>query len=221
MSLPRMSFHIGDYRKDTGHLRAAEHGAYLLLIMHYWTKGGLPDDDRQLAAIACMSDREWKQARPILQAFFQEGWKHKRVEQELVVAQEKYERRSRAGVSGADARWHCHANANGNANSNRNASAMANRKQPITDNQIIESRARARRAKVPLPDNFVPDREPARSLGWTESKIDQEIERFQNSARAHDRKYADWGAAWRNWLTSPLQKEAKEKAKQPGREGWV
>jgi hypothetical protein len=64
VNLPRMSLHIGDYLKDTRHLRALEHGAYFLLIMHYWTKGGLPDDDRQLSAIACMSDKEWKKARP-------------------------------------------------------------------------------------------------------------------------------------------------------------
>jgi len=103
MSLPRMSLHIGDYKKDTGHLRAAEHGAYLLLIMHYWATGGLPDDDRQLAVIACMKNREWKQWKPVLQAFFHDGWKHKRIDEELRLAQEKYERRATAGASGGNA----------------------------------------------------------------------------------------------------------------------
>ncbi|HEV7432804.1 MAG TPA: DUF1376 domain-containing protein [Steroidobacteraceae bacterium] len=98
-----MSIHIGDYKKDTGHLRAAGHGAYFLLIMHYWSTGGLPDDDRQLAAISCMSDREWKQWKPIMQAFFHDGWKHKRIDVELVQAHEAYAKRAAAGGRGGAA----------------------------------------------------------------------------------------------------------------------
>jgi uncharacterized protein YdaU (DUF1376 family) len=104
MSLPRMSLHIGDYRRDTGHLRAAGHGAYLLLIMHYWATGGLPDDDRQLAVIAGLSDREWRAMRPVLEKFFQPGWKHKRIDAELAEAHDKYERRASAGKRGGEAK---------------------------------------------------------------------------------------------------------------------
>ena len=104
MNLPRMSLHIGDYRKDTGHLRAAQHGAYLLLIMHYWTKGSLPNDDRQLASIACMTDREWKQSRAILAEFFGTDWSHKRIDAELEAAKEAYERRAAAGHKGGRAK---------------------------------------------------------------------------------------------------------------------
>ena len=41
--------HLGDYSKDTAHLTMLEDGAYLLLIMDYWTNGPLPDDDAALA----------------------------------------------------------------------------------------------------------------------------------------------------------------------------
>jgi uncharacterized protein YdaU (DUF1376 family) len=105
MSLPRMSLHIGDYRKDTGHLRAAGHGAYLLLILHYWATGGLPNDDAQLAAIACMSDREWKKHKPTIKAFFKAGdWKHQRIDDEIIAAREKYEKRASAGKLGGEAK---------------------------------------------------------------------------------------------------------------------
>lgn len=115
MSFPRMSLHIGDYLKDTRHLRAAEHGAYLLLIMHYWATGGLPDDDKQLAAIACMSEREWRKHRPVIRGLFKDGWKHKRVEAELADAIESRQRRSRAGKNGNSRRWGQHENVDRNA----------------------------------------------------------------------------------------------------------
>jgi Protein of unknown function (DUF1376) len=57
MSLPKMSLHIGDYLRETMHLSATLHGAYLLLIMHLWAKGSLPDDDVQLAMIKPMVSR--------------------------------------------------------------------------------------------------------------------------------------------------------------------
>lgn len=135
MSLPRMSWHIGDYKRDTGHLRAAGHGAYFLLTMHYWATGGLPNDDRQLAAIACMSDREWKSIRPTIEAFFQPGWRHKRIDKELAEANAKYERRALAGQKGGNAKALLKQTA-GIATSN----AVAMTKQPITDNPNLEER---------------------------------------------------------------------------------
>lgn len=120
-----MSFHIGDYLKDTSHLRAAEHGAYMLLIFHYWATGGLPDDDRQLASIARMTDAEWRRAKPTIRPLFGEDWRHKRIDAELATAQAKYERRANAGQKG------------GNATAKAkqcSSNAPAKPQQPITDN---------------------------------------------------------------------------------------
>lgn len=97
MNLPRMSLHIGDYLKDTTHLDAALHGAYLMLIMHYWANGELPSDDRQLGRIARMTPAAWRRSRPIVQEFFYDGWKHKRVDEELAEAKARYERYADAG----------------------------------------------------------------------------------------------------------------------------
>jgi uncharacterized protein YdaU (DUF1376 family) len=86
---------IGDYLKDTMHLGATEHGAYLLLLMHYWTNGALVDNPRQLAAICRCDAQTWADIRPTLAEFFEisDGfWKHGRVEKELLRAKGLQER---------------------------------------------------------------------------------------------------------------------------------
>lgn len=83
MSRPWMPLYVADYLADTGHLTTAEHGAYLLLIMHYWKNGGLPDDDGKLARIARCSLRDWLGMRQTLSEFFGEGWTHGRIEREI------------------------------------------------------------------------------------------------------------------------------------------
>lgn len=100
MSRPWMPMFWAEFIADTQHLNAAESGAYLLLIGHYWsTQRPPPDDDRQLARIARMKPAEWRRARATVQAFFQDGWKHKRVEFELTEAA----RISAAGRAGGKA----------------------------------------------------------------------------------------------------------------------
>lgn len=93
---PWMPLYIADYLKDTTHLGALESGAYLHLIMDYWQNGRLPDDERQLARIAKMTDREWRAAKATLQAFFHDGWKHKRIDAELAHASDVSEKRKKA-----------------------------------------------------------------------------------------------------------------------------
>lgn len=83
MNRPWMPLYIADYRADTAHLSAAEHGAYLLLIMHYWQTGGLPTTDAPLARIACMTPAQWRSAKSTISTFFTPDWKHKRIDEEL------------------------------------------------------------------------------------------------------------------------------------------
>lgn len=100
MARPWMPFYVGDYLRDTGHLSAAQHGAYCLLLFHYWARGGLPPDDHQLSNITRLSWDEWQASKPILQAFFFDGWKHKRLEVELRRVAEKTAKARLAGEKG-------------------------------------------------------------------------------------------------------------------------
>lgn len=67
-----MPFYVGDYLKDTMHLSARDHGAYLLLILAYWNNDGpLPDDDDYLAGVTKSTTSEWPSIRRRLERFFE------------------------------------------------------------------------------------------------------------------------------------------------------
>lgn len=104
-----MPVYWGDYARDTGHLGALEHGAYLMLIKHYWCTGRpLPDDDNVLWRIACCSSKkQWLNLRLTIAQFFSVGnsvWSHNRIEDELNKAFKNIDRYSKLGRASADAR---------------------------------------------------------------------------------------------------------------------
>lgn len=96
-----MPLHIADYLADTGHLTATEHGAYLLMIMHYWQNGSLPANERVIARIAKLTVEQWEESRDILAMLFGPNWSHKRIDAELSKADEIIEKRRAA----AEARY--------------------------------------------------------------------------------------------------------------------
>lgn len=102
---PWMPLYIADYLADTGHLTTVEHGAYMLLIMHYWQHDGLPSDEHKLARITRMTIAEWSAARDTLADLFEEGWRHGRIDREIAAARETMAKRSAAGKAGASARY--------------------------------------------------------------------------------------------------------------------
>jgi uncharacterized protein YdaU (DUF1376 family) len=89
MNKPWMPLYIADYLADTSHLSAAEHGAYLLLIMHYWRHDGLPKDEEYIRRITKLTTRQWSQSRDVLRSLFGDGWRHKRCDHEIAQAIEK------------------------------------------------------------------------------------------------------------------------------------
>jgi uncharacterized protein YdaU (DUF1376 family) len=102
MIRPWMPLYVADYLADTSHLGAAESGAYLHLIMHYWLKGSLPQDHKQLAKIARMSLKQFNRALPIIAPFFNPDWTHNRIDQELEKVKEISEKRRGAVLQRKD-----------------------------------------------------------------------------------------------------------------------
>ena len=106
MKRPWMPLYVGDYLAKTTHLTTTQHGAYILLILHYWANGRLPTTDRELMAIARMTTDEWAAHRYTLSVFFDQNWRHDRIEEELDKVRKISEARALAGLKGA---WKRHA----------------------------------------------------------------------------------------------------------------
>ena len=146
MNRPWMPLYVGDYVGDTGHLTTVQHGAYLLLMMHYWRKGELPDDDRQLRKIAKLPLKTWCQYRATLQDFFYEGWKHKRIDAELAKMMRVSEKRAIAGQKGGIGSAPARMRLENSALSRRVPS-------PAIAGQVQPGRSR-RRPLTPTPESF-------------------------------------------------------------------
>jgi uncharacterized protein YdaU (DUF1376 family) len=115
-----MPLYIGDYLADTSELSNAEHGSYLLLLMHQWRTGPLPNNDVKLAAIARCDLRSWRKTiGPSVLRFFTlgpDGLSQKRLAFEQARTAGKVEKRSKAGTKGAEKRWGKESASGGNAN---------------------------------------------------------------------------------------------------------
>ncbi len=142
-----MPLHIADYLADTGHLTATEHGAYLLLIMHYWQNGALPENERVIARIAKLSPEQWEESRDMLAMLFGPGWKHKRIDAELAKADDIIEKRRSAASSR-------HSKSKSNASAEQMQSTCSDtRVPPLTDNLSTSS---LRSDVCPEPEKSAP-----------------------------------------------------------------
>ena len=82
------AFYWGDYLRDTSHLSLAEHGAYLLLMGHYYsTRRPLPANAALLHRVCrCTNDEEKRAVETVLREFFTkdgEVYRHQRIDAEL------------------------------------------------------------------------------------------------------------------------------------------
>jgi len=96
-----MPLYIKDYLADTRRLSTLEHGAYLLLIMEYWQHGKLPTGDDDLAFIVGLPLKRWLAIKPRIASLFKDGWRHKRIDEEIAKSEELSSKRK----ASANYRW--------------------------------------------------------------------------------------------------------------------
>lgn len=214
MSAPWMPLYVADYLADTAHLCASEHGAYLLLIMHYWRAGKLPADERQLQRIARMTTREWANSRDTLAALFSDGWTHKRIENELAKSDLKSTARAESGSRGGKAK----ALKNNDA-SLANATILPQQKDDFAlassshsqpekkeDPSSLRSdgaqREKPAARKSRFPSDFCPNDAgiaTATAAGITGGELRDQLLWFADHHTAKGSLMVDWQAAWRTW----------------------
>jgi uncharacterized protein YdaU (DUF1376 family) len=124
-----MPLHVGAYIAATRHLSAAEHGMYLLLLMHAWNNAGvIPGDEDRLQRICSVTAKEWAKARAVILEFLtkqEDGtYRQKRLEAELARSLGLKADRSDAGAKGAANRWQRHSKAMATTSSKRHGKRM-------------------------------------------------------------------------------------------------
>jgi len=244
MSKPWMPLYIGDYLRDTRHLGATEHGVYLLLMMAYWTAGCLPNDDEKLARIACISRAQWMKIRGTIQTFFQDGWKHQRIDQELAKAEDISTKR-RDAVNKRKDRHPINDRTNVPTNVGDLNTQSQPQSQPQERNKQESAPASADALEILLGEDQVEGHLEKPSLGKKASKgtrlsetwtlppewvedglneglsvydIERDAKKFKNywlgKPGAGGIKL-DWHATWRNWVISSAERLGKKPPNRP------
>lgn len=163
-------FHIGDYRKDTGHLTLLEHGIYRALLDTYYLEERplCADVAKLMRTHGVRMEDEQKAFENVLNDFFyltENGFEHKKCNEQLL---EIYAKSQKASES-AKARWSMEKSKNAAESSTcenndmrtqceRNANASKNDAfdmLPITHNPIPKEKTQKRfdPLAMPLPQN--------------------------------------------------------------------
>lgn len=221
-----MPLYVGDYLRDTGHLTAIEHGAYLLLLMQAWTReGSLPADDERLRVLARMDRKDWAKARgAVLEFFVRDGdtYRNPRLDRELARAIAISSDRSKAGANGAAKRWQKAKQGAGKpiANAMANASqtdAPSQSPSPEEETPSPPSVVRSPQGSR-LPADWMPsedDRAFAASLGLDPMAVGERFRDFWCAKPGKDGRKTDWPATWRNWCRRDTDSRGKPGAAKP------
>lgn len=204
-----MPLNVDDYLGDTGHLTAAEHGAYLLLIMRYWQDGGLPTDERMVARYSRLTPEQWSESRDVLAAFFAEGWKHARIDAEIAKAEELIEKRRTA----ANQR---HSKSNAHAEQVQSNSSDTGVPQSHKHPSSLRSDGEARKRAARLPEGWVLPiawRAEAIAAGLPPERTDIEARKMADwSVSSKNGARLDWHANWRNWYREAIDRLPQNRA---------
>jgi uncharacterized protein YdaU (DUF1376 family) len=217
MSKPWMPLYVGDYLKKTTHLGALESGAYLHLIMDYWSNGKLPTDERQLARIAKVTDREWTRIRATLAAFFEDGWRHQRIEEEIANAEKVASSNAEKARGAANKRWSKHPPSNAPSIhqamlQNAQSQSQSQSKEEKIDRGAVapnvEKPKREKKQKKPeieLPESFEPNWDAATRVGLSRREAERDFLKFKEHALEKGRTCVNWQAAWARWCLNAAQ----------------
>lgn len=212
-----MPLYIGDYLADTMHLSAEEHGAYLLLIMHYWRNGKIKNDATVIQQIARIKpSRVSKDIVSTVSSFFavEDGYLvHSRIERELSEANENKEKRTRQTEAARQARQAKPEPSTPPVTEIVTTTVTATplpSPSPSSEDKSSSESSGAKAPPAPKATRLPKDWELSEELGeWAEKEgfspdeIIREAEKFKDfwhGKAGKDAAKADWPATWRNWI---------------------
>lgn len=187
-------FNPSDYRKDTVHLNKLEHYIYRFLIdWYYLDEEPIPLETQWVARRLQLGTQEEADAlHSVLSEFFErteEGYKHSRIERDLVKYSALLERNRINGSKGGRGR-----KATGNP--------LGSQSEPTgkaTNNQRTKKLIEDKRACA-LPPDFEPDENGIQFAEEQRIDVAHELRSFKDHHLAKGSVFKDWQAAWRTWV---------------------
>jgi len=195
--------HIGDYRRDTGHLTLLEHGIYRQLLDHYYISEK-PLDANAMRLVCVRTTDECEAYARVLADFFVErdgAYFHKRCDHEI----DKFKGKSAKAMTSAKARWNknndlcidanalpTHTEGNANQLTNKPINQLTNK-----ESTSPAARSNPARKKVSLPSDFAVS--PRVSAWATEKGFDRlpdHLDAFRRKAEMNAYRYVDWDLAF-------------------------
>jgi uncharacterized protein YdaU (DUF1376 family) len=162
--------HIGDYRRDTGHLSLLEHGAYRqLLDLYYVDEKPIPNEtDWVMRRLSAKTQVEKDAVLAVLSDFFtqdSEGWSHKRCDSEILAYEEKADQNQKNGKLGGRPKKNAEINPEitqpviftnpTQSQNNLNHEPLTTNHKPLTNKPLGESVAKAPRPAKKCPESFL------------------------------------------------------------------
>lgn len=201
MKLIWYSFHVADYARDTAHLSMLEHGAYRLLLDHYYMTGEpLPANAEQLHRICrAVADAEQHAVQVVVEQFFEltdNGWAHERVEAELAEARRLSEKRRQAAAlshakrKGSGAQTTARASASADANAEQVQVQLHTQSQSHISipNGIDKRGKRFDPLNIDLPEGI----SPATWGNWIAYRRERKLTIAETTIKAQVNKLMKW-----------------------------
>jgi len=214
--------YLGDYMRDTAHLTLAEHGAYTILLDHYYsTRQPLVDDENALFRICrAFSDDERLAVRSVLAQFFKingDKLRHNaRADKELAKEDAISKARAMAGAKGAKSTWQGKRHGNDMANATTSTSTstvLPPQPPPVEDSSASLSRAEPPALTSPVIF-WMPCTKPTRPPWATLCRQD---ERDGWTVPITRQQMDDWAEAYPNVLGEQTLIEIRQKIRDSGK----
>lgn len=196
-------FFPGDYQRDTGDLSLVEHGAYRVLLDHYYTQECLPADKEKCYRIArAFTQAEQAAVDNIIKRFFRadgDVLRNKKADKEIIERKAFIDAQSERGKRGAAARWN---------KENSMAGAMAQALPEQWPDDGLPSPSPSKRIKNKergdKSPRFTPPTQDEVKNYCTERNNSVNSQQFYDFYSAKDwmigkNKMRDWRAAVRTW----------------------